>query len=287
MSWLLLAILTAIFEASKDVWSKSSLQQLNLYLVAWSLPLFSVICLSPTLLWMTIPPLGDRFWVALLVDGCLNTLATLLYTRAIACSDLSITVPFVNFTPLFLLITSPLIVAESLTVFDAWGSVLIVVGSYVLNVQAKQQGFWTPLRAIWSDPGPRLMLVVAAVWSITANLDKVGVQSSSPFLWLIALYTFMTIGMLPFVLANVPQPLGQVRQHWRSLFPIGVFSALGIGCQMMALPLTLVAHVISVKRTSTLLASLMGHLLFQEPGFRTRITGAGIMIAGVFFILWG
>jgi len=71
-----------------------------------------------------------------------------------------------------------------------------------------------------------------------------------------------------------------------AILPTGVFSALGIGCQMMALPLTLVTHVISVKRTSTLLASLMGHLLFQEPGFRTRITGASIMVAGVFFILW-
>lgn len=287
MLWLLLATFTACFEASKDLLSKRSLAHLNEYVVAWSLPVFTVLCLSPVLFWIDIPPLSHRFWLALCVGGSLNTVAFLLYTKAIYHSDLSITVPFVNFTPIFLLVTSPLIVQESLTLADAGGCFLIVAGSYVLNIQARHKSILAPIRAVAIETGPKLMLVVAFLWSITANLDKVGVQNSSPLFWLIAIYTFMALGMVPVVFSNVSHPLRQIRQHWPTLLPIGLSHAIAVSCQMIALTLTLVAHVVSIKRTSTLIAALLGHLLFQEPGIRARMTGASIMMLGVLFILWG
>ncbi|NJL87403.1 MAG: EamA family transporter, partial [Leptolyngbyaceae cyanobacterium SM1_1_3] len=46
-----MASCTAFFEASKDIFSKRSLNQLNLYLVAWAWPVLTTLCLLPAIAW--------------------------------------------------------------------------------------------------------------------------------------------------------------------------------------------------------------------------------------------
>ena len=53
---------------------------------------------------------------------------------------------------------------------------------------------------------------------------------------------------------------------------------------MIAISMTLVAYLISVKRTSAIISVLFGTLLFKEKGFKERIWGAIIMVIGVLFI---
>ncbi|MGF1480276.1 MAG: EamA family transporter [Cyanophyceae cyanobacterium] len=142
-----------------------------------------------------IPPLGDRFWLALVVSGILNTLAWLMYIKAINSSDLSLTVPLITFTPLFLLVTSPVMVGEYPTSIQAFGILLIVIGSHTLNLRQRHQGVFAPFRALLEQTGPKLMLGVAFIWSFTANIDKIGVQNSSPTLWSIALFSAVTVGL--------------------------------------------------------------------------------------------
>lgn len=289
MIWLPLALLTACFDAGKDLLSKRSLGQINVYLVAWAWPAMTTLCLLPTLLFTGVPTLGPGFWVAIAIGGSLNTLAFFLYIYGISRSDLSLSVPLANFTPLFLVLTSPIIVGESLTWLDAAGGGLIVVGAYVLNVRSRALGPWAPIQALWAEPGPKLILLVAFIWSITSPLDKVGVLNSAPLFWLICLHGFIAIALLPLLILRVPQPVKQLRQHFRQLLPIGVAQTLATSCQMWALQLTLVAHVIAIKRSSSVIAVLVGHLLFQEPGLRQRLGGAAIMVGGVVLILldWG
>ena len=54
--------------------------------------------------------------------------------------------------------------------------------------------------------------------------------------------------------------------------------------QMLAVSLTLVAHVIAIKRTSTIMSVLWGFLIFKEAGIKERLPGAGIMVVGVLLI---
>lgn len=284
MMWLPLAMLTAFFEAVKDAFSKRGLSQIDEYVLTWALSVLTVLFLLPVFLITGMPTLQPQFWLALLLGGTLNTLAFSLYVSAIKQSDLSLTLPIINFTPLFLLITSPLIVHESLTPFDAVGGVLIVAGSYVLNLKAGQRSLWSPLQALVQEPGPKLMLGVALIWSVTSNFDKVGVQNSSPLFWAVSLFGFMAIALLPVVLRRSPRHLKVLPQQLGLLLPIGLFSAMSIFCQMNALNFTQVVNVIAIKRTSTLIAALFGFLIFQEQGIRQRSAGAVIMIVGVIVI---
>ena len=132
--WLLFASLTAFFEACKDATGKQSLKTLDEYSVLFSFMAIGVVVLLPILWVVGIPTLQPGFWLALLIGGGLNILAFTLYVRALKLADLSLTVPLVTLTPLFLLVTSPLLVQEWPTWADGIGVVLLVIGSYVLNL---------------------------------------------------------------------------------------------------------------------------------------------------------
>ena len=284
MTWLILGIFTAFFEAVKDVFGKQNLKKSDEYVVAWSLAFFSVIFLTPWVIYTGIPELNTQFWISLLIGGSINAVTTLLYIKAIKVSDLSLTVPLVALTPLFMLLTSPLIVGEYPNFFDYIGILLIVAGSYLLNIKEKSQGYLAPFKALLNEPGPKFMLIVAFLWSITSNFDKIGVKNSSPIFWLFSLFGTMSILLLPILLHKTPNPGTKILKQLPMLATMGFFNAIGVLCQMQALTLTLVVQVIAIKRTSVLMGVLFGHFIFKEKDIQQRLLGAGIMILGVFFI---
>ena len=284
MMWLILAILSAFFEAVKDVVSKHNLKANDEYVVTWSLTFFTAAFLTPLLFIIEIPRLNQQFWIALLIGGSMNAVIALLYIKAIKLSDLSLTVPLVALTPLFMLLTSPLIVGEYPNFFDGIGVFLIVMGSYLLNIKEKSQGYLAPFKALLYQPGSKLMLLVAFLWSITTNFDKIGVQNSSPIFWVFALLTTMSVLLLPVLLHKTSNPKRQIIQYLPMLMATGFFNALGVICQMQALTMTLVVQVIALKRTSVLMGVLFGHFIFKEKDIQERFLGAAIMMGGVLFI---
>ena len=288
MTWLIFGILTAFFEAVKDVFSKQNLKKNDEYVVAWSLAFFSAVFLAPFLFFIKIPQLNPQlnpqFWIALSIGGSINAVTAILYIKAIKLSDLSLTVPLVALTPLFMLLTSPLIVGEYPNFFDCIGIFLIVIGSYLLNIKEKSQGYLAPFKALLHEPGPKLMLIVAFLWSITSNFDKIGVQNSSPIFWLFSLFTAMSVLLLPVLLHKTPNPSHKIMQQLPMLITMGFVNGLGVIFQMQALTMTLVVQVIAVKRTSVLMGVLFGHFIFKEKDIQQRLLGAAIMIVGVFFI---
>ena len=128
------------------------------------------------------------------------------------------------------------------------------------------------------------MLGVALLWGITANLDKTGIQASSPLAWIIGLNSVLSVGFLPLVLPKL-----KTLKHGktlRALLPIGLMNALSLLSQMTALQMALVPYVISIKRTSTLMSAVLGFVVFKEKGFKERLLGALVMLAGMACMIW-
>lgn len=284
MPWFLLAISVAFLQSVKDVYNKTQLQDFDEYIIGCSLTFFTSLFLSPLLFFIEIPQLGNNFWLALLVSGSLNAIAFTVYLRAIKISDLSIIAPITTFTPLFLLITSPLIVGEFPKPLGVMGVLLIVVGSYLLNIKEKHQGHLAPFRAIVRDKGSRLALLVSFIWSLTSNFDKIGVQNSSPIFWGISIFFTISMLLLPIVLQKSHRSLYKLQTGGWKLVVYGMINSVAMGCQMVAINLTLVAYVIAVKRSSALFSVILGKIVLKEKGIKERFLGAGIMVAGVFLI---
>lgn len=287
MTWFLYAILTAFFDSLKVVFGKHSLNKLDIYLAGWAWRFFAIVILGPVLLFLPLPDFQPGFWWAVLISGSINLIVTPMYMRAIQTSDLSLVMPLITFTPLFLLITSPLILGEFPSLMGLGGMVLIVLGAYTLNLNRIKEGFWQPILALGKEKGPRLMLLVAFLWSISSNVDKIGMEASSPVHYAGGLIAFLVIGLTPVVLWRSPTPVTKTKKHFLPLALLGICSGLVLVFQMLAMELTLVAYVISIKRASVGLSVIWGYLIFGEKHLKNRLPAVLLMLAGVVLITLG
>lgn len=282
--WIPLILVTAFFTSLQDILGKRIIDRVDPYIVAWAWFFFSLPLLVPCLFAVGIPRLDLQFWQALGFSTALLTFASLFWFRAIKYSDLSIAVPMRALTPLFLLITSPIILGEFPSSLGILGIIFIVVGSYVIHLKERRNGFWGPFRSLIREKGSRYMLMVAILFSISGNLDKVGVIHSSPLMWLVALNLAVSIVMWGMMSKYTKNTWRQAKEVWPYLLALGLCSGLGLIFQMMAIKMTLVPYLIAVKRTSVIMTSLFGIFLFKEKGFKERIIGVVLMVLGVFII---
>ncbi len=284
MSWFLLSLVTALTQAVKDAILKHSLARVDVgpailaYTAGAAAFLWLGAAASPG------PVLGPAFWSTLALAGLLGALTFFLYGQALKHGDLSLSLPMLAFTPLFMLVTSPLILGEFPEPAGIAGIACVVAGSYVLNLRERKKGAFAPFAALVTNPGARCMLLVSFVWSIGANLDKIGLGASSPIFWAASAYTASALALLPGVWIRNRGRLGRMRAAPWALLSTGLLEAVGLACQMHALPLTLAAYVIAVKRLSIIFGVLLGAAALGEPDLRHRLPGALLMVAGVFFI---
>lgn len=283
MFWLFPSLLTALLESGKDVLSKKKLLKFDEYIVAWSLNVFSLLILAPLLFFVKIPLLTNSFWFALFVSSIINIISTILYMKAIKYTDLSLTVPLLTFTPLFLLFTSPILITEFPNIFGALGVCLIIIGSYLLNLNQYKKGIFQPIKSLMESRGSKYMLIISFLWSISSIFDKIAVINSSPVFYIAITNIFVALGLTPFVFKKFYSNKNLISEL-PSLIPIGMLNGIKLVVQMWALTLTLVVYVIAIKRLSGLFGVILGYYVFREKGIKERFIGALVMTIGAILI---
>ena len=185
-----------------------------------------------------------------------------------------------------MLVTSPLILGQFPDRYGILAIVLIVIGAYILNYHGLKQGFLEPFRTIFYSRGSVYMLIVAFLWSVTANIDKIGVEESSPIFWAFSKDFLILLFLMGFVLKRSKKPLKQIQDRFWPLMTVGFFRTASVISQMFAIQLLLVPYVISIKRTSAVIVVFLGYFFLGETAFfRTKLTGVVIMIIGLILIM--
>ncbi|OAQ19827.1 DMT family transporter [Thermosulfurimonas dismutans] len=218
----------------------------------------------------------------------LETLAILLYMEAIRISPLSLTLPFLSFTPTFIILTGYIVLGEKLSWKGIGGIGLVVLGSYLLHLPVLKEGPLTPFRALFRERGSLLMLAVALIYAVTTVFGKKAILLSDP-LWFAGSY-FVLLGLfVPAVLKLFfrPRILNFIKQNLKGVLLLGLTQALMIICHMKAISLAPAAYMIAVKRTSILFGILFGGAFFQESHLQARFFAASIMLLGVVLIVTG
>lgn len=304
MHWAALTLICAFSLATADAATKAWLQGYSareLALVRFSL---TAVFLLPMLSGLpTLSTLPAAFWGWMLVLWPLEIIAMMLYMAAIRDHPLSLTVPYLAFTPVFVLGIAHLLLGERVSIQGALGVVLVVIGAWMLNVAHARRddwrSWWTPLSAILWEPGSRMMLAVALIFALTATVGKLVLQYI-PAQQFGAFY-FLTLGLLMPLVFALPRLRGTASHDqgppWRvivrlfrrprAVLAVAALNAVMIYTHFLALQQVEVAYMIAVKRTSLLFGILYGTLLFRETGLRTRLPAGAMMLAGVSTILTG
>ncbi|HET8838946.1 MAG TPA: EamA family transporter [Flavobacteriaceae bacterium] len=281
----ILAFGTAIFEASKDITSKYNLHHIDEYAAAFSMHLVQSILLLPLIFFLGFPSMSARFQLVLGISSILQLGVILLYFKAIKRSELSTTVPLITLTPLFMLLTSPLIIGQFPSTLGVVAIVLIVAGTYISNIGDNPRKIFAPFVSLLKNQGSRYMLLVAFVWSITANLDKIGVAETSPIFWAFSKDFLILFYLVPILIIKSKRPLRQIYERKLPLFYVGFFKSASVVTQMFALQFILVPYVISIKRASSIFIILYAFFFMNERrNFRNRLIGLLIILVGLFMI---
>jgi len=286
-TWVLLSLISAFTLATSDALTKKALAQSNEYLVAWFRLLFSLPLLMILWIFVPLPKLDYLFYKAFFLALPLEIIAIVLYIKALRISPLSLTLPFLSLTPVVLIVVSYVILGEKVSFQGGVGIVFIAAGSYTLYLHQIKGGFFEPLRAISREKGSLLMITVAIIFSMTSSLGKMAIEHSSPLFFGITYFIAVTICFAPIALKiGVPELKSFISERrFKALILPGFFLSVMIVSHMIAISLTKVAYMISVKRTSLLIGVIYGYILFKEKNIKERLTGATLMFTGFVMIV--
>ncbi len=289
MHWFALTLLSAFFLATADTLTKRQLSHLRpgeLVLVRFGM---TGVLLLPMLLLQSWPVLPLPFWgwVAALLP--LEILAMWLYMTAIRECPLSLTLPYLAFTPVFNIATGYVLLGETVSWTGFVGIALVVCGAWLLNLKTANNGqgldILAPFRAIVRERGSRLMLLTAALYSLTSVLGKGALQYVSPGFF--GPFYFVILGIaatLIFASRDVRSWRALGHHPWAYLL-VGLFMGAMVLTHFYAIEHVEVAYMIAVKRTSLLFGMLYGAWLFGETGLSRNLAAGVMMIAGVYLIV--
>src|SRR3972149_9859344 len=271
MTWVLLSLLTAFSLSTADALSKRALHRTDEIIIVWVREAYAIPFVALALFFTPIPTLDSTFLVTLMALLPLEVTALILYVKAIKISPLSLTVPFMALSPVFIIVIAFFMLHEAPDKSGFAGIALIAVGAYLLNASASKVGILGPIKAIGKEKGSLLMIIVALIYAITSTLGKIAVTHSNP-----VFFGFIYPLVLTSILTVIIVGKGKFKQGFSrpvAFIPIGFFTSIMMMSHFIAISMIDVAYMISMKRLSLLMSVFYGWALFKEEKIKERLFG--------------
>lgn len=227
-----------------------------------------------------------------LASVAINVVANVLFVVAIQVSPLSVTIPLLSLTPVFTTLLAVPMLGEVPGPFQEAGIALVVIGAFALHARPGEGpggvgSLRELLRAFLHEPGSRMMVAVAFLWSLGPPLDKMAIRASSTAFHAFVLSGGVTVGL--FVVLAARGRLGEVRSAGRRpglLIVAFLVSAAALALQLVAIRMVLVSLVETVKRgLGNVAAAAIGRGVFGERVGWWQWVSVAVMAAGVALIL--
>ena len=285
-SALALAVASSVAWAGFDLGRKMlaghlSALALTALIVGAQVPLF--------LIWVLIDgvhPLPGIYALPATVSIVVNVIANITFIRALQIAPLSLTIPFLAFTPLLTAMTAYPSLAELPGPVQIAGIVLVVIGGLTLGREGDDaaQSWW--LRVIRCR-GSWMMIGVATLWSLAGPFDKMAMRYVSVPMHSFVVCTGIALALFAYLIIRGRLSELLAIRHHPGAFAFSVIAAgLGLTFQLWAFKTLLVSVVEAIKRTIGMLMALAnGRIFFHEPLSRLKVGAVALMCLGVVLIL--
>ena len=136
MSWVVYALLSALFAALTSILAKIGIAGINSNL-ATAIRTVVVLAMSWGMVFLTgaqqgIREIAPRSWLFLILSGLATGLSWLCYYRALQMGDASRVVPIDKLSVVITMVLAFVILREPLTIKSVCGGLLITLGTFVL-----------------------------------------------------------------------------------------------------------------------------------------------------------
>ncbi len=300
----LLALFCALFWAALDISRKKLGREMTATGAVAGLMLLHILFLNPLLITGSVvdgdgavydtllvgyPELEWLYFAPTSLSIVLNLAANLLFLRAVQISPLSLTTPYLAFTPVFTAISALIVLGQIPTTAGWVGIVIVCLGAFFMNPGDEDDGILAPLKALWTERGSFYMLIVALLWSITPVLDKQASEMTSP-MWH-TMFLAGSVGLAFLVYRRIHDSSFRPLVEEFKAIPLwlilgGLFAVGAMVLQLTSYEFIDVAYVETVKRAVGVTAAIAaGYFFFGERDIRRRLLGALVMSVGVGLIL--
>lgn len=135
-SWVIYAILSAVFAALTSILAKIGISDINSNLVT-AIRTIVVLIMAWGIVFMTgaqsgIQDITAKSWIFLVLSGIATGLSWLFYYKALQLGDASKVVPIDKFSVVISMILAFVILKEDLTFKTVMGGILITAGTFVM-----------------------------------------------------------------------------------------------------------------------------------------------------------
>lgn len=233
---------------------------------------------------------GSGYFVPGLLSMGLNLLANVLFLESVRRGPISVAIPVLSFTPVFVALSSIPLLDEHLSALQWLGVCIVSLGSLFLTREPNQSLrpdllLLTFVRA----PGVLPMMGVAVLWSLSPVLDKIALRHATVGVHGLLIALSGALGMAIYLLGRgQAKTLVLPKGSPRLVALGGLANVAALGLQLVSISAVMVSLFEAFKRAlGVLLALAIGALFFREHISLARLGAAGSMAVGVLLVLGG
>ena len=293
--WIPLALLSALFSALAATGEKKVLLDSSPLRFSARLSLLVLLLSIPFLLLIRLENLRILNIIVLYGKSVLGACAFLLVMQAIKKMELSSALPLLVLTPGLVALFAFLLLGEKLKTVEAAGMVLLLSGTYVLQLK-RGAAVLEPFRFVRANKAYLFIFGALGIFTLTSILDKalLGKYRMPPQTFFFFQHLFLAlnfgVAMLLFRDTSPENKKGNEHggfewAHWMPVLFVAVCTIIYRYSHILAVKSGPVALVLSLKRISVLLATVFGGRYLREHDLLRKGTATAVMLTGAALIL--
>lgn len=289
MIWQLLAVTSALFSALAAVLEKKALFKMHPLGFSLILSAFTFVLSLPFFMHVNFDAISVSAVLVLYIKSVLGAAAFLLVMHGIKRNELSNSLPLLVLTPGIVAVVAYFILGESLGTYSIFGMILLLAGTYFL--QLEKHGKWfSPFLFVKRNKSYWFIIAALLLFSTTSILDKSILKNYKlqPEAFIPIQQFFFTIN---FFLLYAIKPTGkeklkeQLSSYWKIILAVAVCAVIYRYSHILAVKSGSVALVLSIKRTSVFFAAVIGGKYFHEHNLLRRSIAVTIMVLGAVIVV--
>ncbi len=291
MNWVVIALLSALFTSLRYIHIKKKCSSHPPEIIIFATRFTGAVVLLPVTVFIGGVTVYEvpTFALVTTLTVLSTAFAVVIQVSLLQREDISRSVPFLSFIPVFMIPWSLLLLGEAPGYAALSGIVFTCIGSYVINLKA-QTGFLSPILSLFSERPSRFMLVVSMVLAFNTICDKIAIAASSAFSYIYCWTVASTIVMGLICLRKYPVRtiIAGITNHHviiQSLFWVG-----GYSCQMFAIRAAFgvssgTTYVRALTLLNILITVIIGGSIFREKNLARKSLATFLMVCGAVIIV--
>ena len=288
IEWWVIALVSAFFSATAAIVEKKILFKEKALSMTLILGIFNLILAIPFFFFVDYSVLAYSGILVLLFKSVLGAIAFLFVMMGIRDLELSRVLPLLVLTPGLVAVFAFLFLGEVLMPFEIGGLVLLLFGTYLLQLNDRR-GFFAPWKSFVQVKGYCYILTALILYTTTSVLDKavlknygVPLNAFMGFQHLFLAFVFVIIALFYSKGSDLKKTF---KFSWWMILILAVITITYRYTFYYAVRVAPVALVLSLKRVSVFFAVLIGGKLFREKNLKRRAVATAIIIIGSLLII--